>query len=127
MSDPDKVAQDKQIQVPDPSGDSSGQYMFANLQELDGIIAHWHTEGDNIQADGKSIAYGEAGAGTRLLDAITREYLSTLDGAFGALIQHNGKMYEYNTGYATKLAECRQSMSGMDQSNVGRLRGVGGV
>ena len=123
MADPDKVAQNKPIPVPDPGGDKSGQYMFANLEELDGIIAKWHAEGDNIQADGNSLPPGPAGAGLHLFDEVTSEYMATLGGAFEALVLHNGKMYEYNTGYAEKLAECRKAMARTEISNVENLGG----
>ena len=123
MSDPDEVAQNKPIPVPEPGGDTSGQYMFASLAELDNVIANWHAEGDNIEADGQSLNVGKAGAGLGLYDVITSEYMSTLDGVFAAFVQHNGKMYEYNAGYAEKLTQCRQAMSGTEQSNSGKFSG----
>lgn len=119
MSDPDKVAQDKSITVTDPHPDSPGQYMFANLEELDGVIAKWHAEGYTIQADGQSLTMEQMGAGLGLLDVITHEYMSTLGGVFDALVQHNDKMYEYNAGYAKRLAECREAMAKTEISSTG--------
>ncbi len=105
-------------------GGTGGQFMFASIEELNGVIAQWQTELAAIQADGVKInqaaGYIEAPAGDGMSVAQAKATTESLD----ALQKHNQAMADYADGYIKKLIASRDSIVNTEQNNAAGLRSV---
>jgi hypothetical protein len=106
-------------------GGASGRYVFASLQELDGIIADWEALRDRISA--RDVKFQRA---LSLLTPPAEDVMSRLQAQamLGSLMKaqaHNRTMYNYADGYVAKLKSARSQYATTETDNVSRLRNSG--
>jgi hypothetical protein len=113
---------DTEYQHESGGGGAGGQFMFANVDELDGIIAKWTTQRDEIEADLKRIgdAFNEINAPAG--DPMSEGQANTARSSLVSMGEHCSQMLEYAKGYIKKLEEARVEMSTMDEDAATALR-----
>jgi hypothetical protein len=107
-------------------GGTGGQFMFADIGELDAVIKQWETEYEAIVKDGQTI-FQAAG----LIEPPAQDGMSVgqADATRQSLIklrEHNEAMKGYAEGYIKKLKASRASMANTDQGNAAQLNTVDG-
>lgn len=108
-------------------GGTGGQFMFANLEELDGVISRWEEARDGLLDDREKIynAYDhlEAPAADDMSTAATTASRDSVANMF----QHNVAMLRYAENYIEKLKASREQMAVMEDGARDRLRSIRGV
>jgi hypothetical protein len=109
---------------PAGGGGTGGQFMFASVDELNGVITQWQTELAAIEADGEKIrqaaGYIEAPAG----DSMSVAQADATTQSLNALQQHNDAMRDYAREYIKKLIASRDSIVNAEQNNVAEMQSV---
>lgn len=108
-------------------GGTGGQYLFANLEELDDIIAEWLALYSRIHARGEKLKQAIG-----LIEPPAEDTMSRLqaNAAFRSLMKaedHRFAMENYAAGYIKKLQDARAQYALTDTDNAARLRKVGEV
>jgi hypothetical protein len=105
-------------------GGGSGAYMFASIEELDGVIQQWGDLIDDIKADNvevdQAVARIEKPAGD---DVSTANYRQSGE-VVKAMQKHNNVLLEYAEHYKAKLEDCRAQMATTEQGNQTRMNKV---
>lgn len=91
-----------------PGSAGSGEYVYADLGELDEIISGWETQGDDVRIDENLLtdAYFSLTPGTA--DVVTTHYFAALGDTFDVFYQHTSEMSAYIAHHAAKLQASRQ-------------------
>jgi hypothetical protein len=105
-------------------GGAGGQFMFASLEELDGVIARWEEERDGIKADKDAIAEAYYMIGEPAPDVLSREQAGASRDSLANMWHHSDAMLRYAENYLMKLYASRQQISVMEEGNEARMRGV---
>jgi hypothetical protein len=97
-------------------GGTGGQFMFANVAELDSVISQWKDQREAIYADGVKIRQAMdvivAPAGDAMSGGMANSATTSLD----VLFRHNQEMRKYADAYIQKLEASRMSMANTDLS-----------
>ena len=103
-------------------GGAGGQFMFANVDELDAIITKWTTQRDEIEADLKRIgdAFNEINAPAG--DPMSQGQANTARSSLVSMGEHCSQMLKYADSYIRKLNQARVEMSTMDEDAATSLR-----
>jgi hypothetical protein len=105
-------------------GGSGGQFMFANLEELDGVITRWEEERDGILADRDAIADAYYMIAEPAGDMMSRGQTSASRDSLATMYYHSDAMFKYAEGYLEKLYASRQQMALMEEGAHTRMRSV---
>jgi hypothetical protein len=96
-------------------GGTGGQFMFASIEELDGVITQWKDQREAILRDGRKVrdaaAFITAPAGDSMSTTMADTTMQSLD----ALYEHNQAMFNYADAYIQKLEASRASMTNTDE------------
>jgi hypothetical protein len=105
-------------------GGSGGEFMFANLAELDGVITKWVEERDGILADRDAIADAFYMIAEPAGDMMSRGQTSASRDSLASMYQHSDAMLKYAEGYIEKLNASREQMAIMEDGAHTRMRSV---
>jgi hypothetical protein len=92
-------------------GGGSGSYMFASLEELDGVIQQWQDLVDEIKADQGNIESAAVQANRPAADDVSADNFRESSEVVKAMRKHNEQLLVYAEHYLVKLKECRAQMS----------------
>jgi hypothetical protein len=105
-------------------GGTGGQYMFASLAELDGVIAQWKEQKEAIFEDGRKIRQAGGALVAPAEDGMSGGMKDSSVKSLDALYQHNQAMFQYADEYIKKLEASRASMGNTDQSGKSTMDNV---
>jgi len=110
--------------TPAGGGGSGGQYMFANIQELDAVIAQWKDVYQAILADGDTIDAAASFVEEPAHDGMSVGQADATRLSMVTLKKHNLDMQSYAEEYIKKLVASRDSMANTDQGNAAQLGSI---
>lgn len=105
-------------------GGTGGQYMFANVEELDGVITQWEQERDGIQADKDAIAETYYMINEPAGDSMSRQAATASRDSLANMWHHSDSMLRYAENYIAKLRASRQQIQLMEQGAHDQMRGL---
>lgn len=105
-------------------GGEGGQFMFANLAELDAVIAAWREEVASIAADRRQIEITREIVDRPAGDTMSVYQTQATRHSLGALSVHNEEMLSYADAYLKKLTQTRQQMQNDEDAGVASMRNV---
>lgn len=108
-------------------GGQGGTYLFANLAELDRLIAKWEAVRTRISVTGNNIGMAAEWVRPPADDDSSVRQAKALASSLNAAVEHNKKMFEYASGYIDKLNVTRAQYAADDQAGVGHLRNANGA
>jgi hypothetical protein len=106
-------------------GGGGGQFVFADLAELDSITTQWKAERDRIRNDGQTLSEAIQLCNPPAPDTMSHYQATRLRKSLTEAWNHNQAMFNYATGYVQKLEASRSSMADTEQNNSARLRTTG--
>lgn len=105
-------------------GGTGGQFMFADLEELDAVIARWEDEREGILADRANIRDTFHANAAPAGDVMSNVQFSASQASLANMYQHNNAMLRYAENYIAKLRASREQMATMDEGARANLRNV---
>ena len=105
-------------------GGTGGQFMFASIEELDGVITQWENEREGILADLKQIYEAYDVIKEPAGDAMSKYQADASRDSIANMYHHNNAMLNYADNYIAKLKASREQMAVMEEGNRERLRSV---
>lgn len=106
-------------------GGAGGQFVFADLGELDGIIADIETVRDDIRNDGDKLRQARQLIEPPGEDIMSRFQAKAVIDCLDKAIEHNGVMVAYADAEIAKMREARDTYANVDDDNATRLRDLG--
>lgn len=103
-------------------GGGGGQFVFADLAELDSVTAQWKAERDRVFNDGQTLRNAIDRCNPPAPDMMSIYQADALKKSLNVALEHNQAMFAYANGYVQKLEALRKAMSGTEQDNADRLR-----
>lgn len=100
--------------------------MFADLAELDALIAEWTTIRDGIQTDGRKLQQAQQLIVPPAGDLMSQLQPSALNTSLDKALEHNAAMVAYAENYIGKLQAARAQYAAGDEQNAEQLRRVDG-
>jgi len=107
-------------------GGAGGSYVFADLAELDGLIAEWTTIRNGVQADGRRLIRAIRLIEPPAKDLMSQFQASALKESLTKAQKHNAAMAAYANSYIEKLRAARAQYAAGDEQNAEQLRRVDG-
>ena len=112
------------VQYEAGGGGGQGQFMFADLAELDEVLGMWEQQLEEIGGD-----YKEINSALELIqnpagDLMSRFQAETSRVSLEAMREHNIEMGKYTADYINKLRSSRQEMANQDTSGADYMRAV---
>jgi hypothetical protein len=92
-------------------GGGAGAYMFASLDELDGVIQQWQDLVDEIKADQGNIESAVVQAAQPAGDDVSSDNFRESSDVVKEMQKHNEQLLVYAEHYVVKLKECRAQMA----------------
>jgi len=114
------------VYVVESGGDKGGNYVFADLAELDGIIAEWVNIRDGVESDRHKLEQAQQMIKPPAKDLMSQLQPGAVRESLGKAIKHNKAMWTYADGYVQRLQAAREQYVAAEEENVARLRGVDG-
>lgn len=108
-------------------GGTGGQFMFASLDELDGVISRWEQELRGILADREQITEARRVIADPAADQMSQWQARVSRESLGELLKHNDAMLRYAENYIAKLLASREQMAVMEDGARDRMRSVRGT
>lgn len=108
-------------------GGQGGTYLFANLAELDRLIAKWEAVLTRILQTGGNIQMAAEWVLPPADDDPSVRQAKALTSSLDAAAEHNKRMFEYASGYIDKLNFTRAQYAADDQAAVDHLRDADGA
>lgn len=105
-------------------GGTGGQFMFANLEELDAVIARWEDEREGILADRAAIRDTFHANAAPAGDMMSKVQFTASQVSLANMYQHSDAMLKYAENYIAKLRASREQMAIMDEGARDNLRSV---
>ena len=105
-------------------GGKGGDYVFADLAELDAIIAEWVSVRDGVEADGVKLRTAQQMIKPPASDLMSQMQPGAVKDSLGKAIKHNQAMWTYANGYVKRLQAAREQYVAAEEENAARLRGV---
>jgi len=105
-------------------GGEGGQFMFANLAELDAVINAWRDEIDAMIADQDQIRSAQAVVDSPAGDSMSRFHTSAVKQTLDALGTHSDQLFRYAEEYLMKLVKTRQQMQNDEDAAEASMRNV---
>lgn len=125
MGDPGALGQAGYAITGSGGGGEGGQYVFASLAELDGVIAQWEALRDRIRGRGALLSRAIS-----LIEPPADDLMSTFQAGNAARSleraqEHRQAMEDYAAGYVEKLHAARARYAAAESDNAARLRDAG--
>jgi hypothetical protein len=98
-------------------GGGGGAYMFASLDELDGVITQWQGLIDELKADQRRVNHAVENLARPAGDDVSQENFRESNKVVLAMQRHNEELMKYAAHYVTKLQECRKQMATTEEGN----------
>lgn len=95
-------------------GGKGGKFMFASIDELDGVIKQWETERDGIRADRDQIAEAYYMIENPAGDIMSKGQAIASRDSLANMWHHSDAMLKYAENYISKLHDSRQQMQVME-------------
>lgn len=108
-------------------GGTGGQFMFASLEELDGVIAKWEEERDGILADREQIFEAYDCIAEPAADSMSQYQAQASRDSIANMFQHNDAMLRYAENYIAKLNASREQMAVMEDGNRDLMNNIRAV
>ena len=105
-------------------GGGGGSYMFASLEELDGVIQQWQDLIDDIKTDQGNIESAVILANQPAGDDVSSQNFRRSSDVVTAMQKHNEQLLVYAQHYVVKLKECRAQMSTTEHGNQDKMNQV---
>ncbi len=105
-------------------GGKGGQFMFASVDELNGVIKQWETMRDDIQDDKDKIADAYFKIKAPAGDVMSQGQASASRDSLANLWQHSDAMLKYADNYITKLYESRDQMQVMEDGAHSNFKSI---
>ncbi len=96
-------------------GGAGGQFMFANVEELDAVITKWQTQRDEIEADQERIVSAYYEITEPAGDDMSHGQAEAARNSLVSMWEHCSQMLTYTDNYLQKLTLARGDMVSMDQ------------
>lgn len=103
-------------------GGSGGNYVFANLAELDAIITEWTEVRDAIHFDGLRLRQAKNFIRRPADDTMSRSQSDALSRSLDKALAHNTAMRAYASSYIEKLTAAKKQYLSDDDANAARMR-----
>ncbi|MPZ81805.1 MAG: hypothetical protein GEV28_15960 [Actinophytocola sp.] len=107
-------------------GGAGGNYVFADLDELDAIIDEWTAIRDGVQADGRKLLQAQQLIVAPAKDLMSQLQPAAMNESLTKAIGHNAAMADYADGYVQKLQAARAQYGADDEQAAARMRSVDG-
>lgn len=101
-----------------PGSAAAGEYVYADVGELDEIISGWETQGDDVRVDADLLTEAFHSLGPGAADVVTARYFAALGDTFDVFYQHTSEMSAYIAHHAAKLRASRQLMALAEDGNA---------
>lgn len=111
--------------VPKTPDQAGGQYLFADLAELDGVIAEWQDLITAIDQDQRQIIDALAGPRQAAADGVSDANSSRTVAVLDGMREHNMTLLQYADAYVEKLVAARAAMASTEETNEARITAVG--
>jgi hypothetical protein len=105
-------------------GGGGGDYVFADLAELDSLISEWTAIRDNIQTDGEKLLQAAYLIIPPAEDDMSKAQSAATVASLDKAQIHNDAMFAYADSYLGKLTTTRERYATDEEVNAGRMRGV---
>jgi hypothetical protein len=105
-------------------GGADGDYVFADLAELDSIITEWTAIRDTVQLDGEKLVQAQQATYSPADDDMSMGQAKALVASLDKAQAHNDAMFAYAEAYVAKLTAAREQYVAGEESNVARMRRV---
>lgn len=105
-------------------GGKGGQFMFASLEELDGVIKQWEDERDGIKEDSQKISDAYYAINDPAGDLMSRAQASASRDSLANMWQHSDAMLQYANHYIEKLRDSRRQMSLQEEGARQNFRSI---
>jgi hypothetical protein len=112
---------------PEPTtggGGGGGAYMFASLEELDGVIKQWEDLADELKADNDRVKRAIDQTATPAGDDVSGNNYSSSNKVLAGMQKHNEELLKYTGHYIAKLKQCRTQMATTEQGNQAKMNQV---
>lgn len=106
-------------------GGADGSYVFASLEDLDGIIADWTALRDRIVARGEKLMQAAGLITPPAEDSVSRYHADATVRSLQKARDHNIAMTTYADGYIDKLSAARAQYSATDEQSAANIRRAG--
>lgn len=106
-------------------GGAGGQYVFASLAELDGIIAEWEALRDRIRGRGAMLSRAITMVEPPADDLMSKLQANTAAHSLERAQEHRQAMEDYATSYVEKLQAARARYAAMESNSAAQLRQAG--
>jgi hypothetical protein len=107
-------------------GGGGGQFVFADLAELDSITTQWVAERERIRQDHETVLEAIRRCNPPAGDMMSHYQANRLQESLAVARDHNQAMLDYADGYVQKLEASRTAMASSEHNNAARLRTTGG-
>lgn len=96
-------------------GGAGGQFMFADVAELDAVVTQWNTQRDEIQADQDKIIAAYHDIAEPAGDEMSQGQADASRKSLLNMWKHNFQMLQYADNYIQKLGLARGDMVAQDE------------
>lgn len=105
-------------------GGTGGQFMFASLEELDGMIKKWTDERDGILADRDAIADAYHTVKAPAGDMMSQGQAIASQDSLANMWHHSDSMLKYAENYIAKLNASRKQIAVTEDGAHARMRTI---
>ncbi|MFL6124462.1 hypothetical protein [Actinophytocola sp.] len=105
-------------------GGTGGQFMFASLDDLNGVIKKWEDERDSIRDDRDAIADAYYAIKDPAGDPMSRGQASASRDSLANMWNHSNAMLNYANNYIEKLKASHAQISAMEDGAHARMRSI---
>ncbi|WP_130342051.1 hypothetical protein [Herbihabitans rhizosphaerae] len=102
-------------------GSGAGEFVFADLAELDGVITEWMTLRDEIRHDQYLFTQAVGFMVAPAQDDPSGEQAGAAKVSVEKARDHNKAMLDYADDYITRLTASRQAMAATEERNTARV------
>lgn len=105
-------------------GGADGDYVFADLAELDSLTTEWTAIREAIQTDERNLAQAQQAIYSPADDLMSQGQSKALIESLDKARNHNKTMFDYADAYVEKLTATRERYVADEEANVARMRAV---
>jgi hypothetical protein len=105
-------------------GGGGGSFMFASLEELDGVIQQWRDLIEDIKADQNTMQSAGGDLAKPAGDQVSGQNYTQASKVVMDMQKHNELLLEYAINYTKKLEASRTQMTTTEHGNEARMNQV---
>lgn len=105
-------------------GGTGGQFMFASIEELNGVIKQWEKERDGIVADSQAICDAYYMVKSPAADNMSQGQTTASKNSLATMWQHSEAMLKYANDYIAKLYASKVDMEMNEEGGRDTMRSV---